>query len=171
MYDIIRVGEPLGDSKESFEEGMVFDIAANGANFRIAYHNIQKQEVSVIEDCNPVFSIIAINGVIFFLAKFGEIPWMDAPYDVHLSDTGMTIPDTSYTDGTGLALTVILVDAKTRIVQALRVFRLETWLSQRLKHLADEQRNKPFNYDKYRAKVKAIYARHSTLDLVKMSMQ
>jgi hypothetical protein len=172
MNRILEVGKPLTKGITSYQDGqIVADIDDSGLFIRVAYANPTDKEIKNFKEGAAVFGIVAIDQVIFILCKFGELSWMDAPYNIHLSLPDVDVPMASFKEDTGLAMTVVLVDANTGIVKALRLIGLATGLSQKLKALINVQRGLPFDKDKYFAILNKIYAKYSTNDLVKLSFK
>ena len=180
----ITVGEPINDTDAPFGEGVKIDIDQSGLLLIISYQDPTDKEIKNIQSGKTTFSVVDVeNGVakegvgkivtadvIFFLAKFGDLPWMDFPYNVHLGSPEITLPEASFAENTGLPLTVILLDSATKIVKALRLIGLPTGLSRRLKRLIDNQRARPFEKRRYLVGLDRIYKQLKTMDLVKMSL-
>lgn len=176
LFTHIGVGEPFNGVEKTYEEGPQIEVIDGGLILRIAYNNPSVEEIENIREGKPSFSVIAAENIIFFLCKFGELPWMDVPYNVHLSTPGEPLPTASFSfdpnvANTGIALLVVLLDAANGIVKALRLIGLPTGVSIRLKGLVDEQRLLPFEKTSYFTRLSTIYARYSTMDLVKKSFQ
>lgn len=105
------------------------------------------------------------KNIIFFLLKFGDMPWMDAPYSVHLSDGLTTLPEIE--EGKGLAARVYLIDTDTGKIEAIRLLGLTTSISRLLVKLVKNQQNTEFDMDEYVAAIQDVYAKKSTNQLVK----
>lgn len=111
---------------------------------------------------------VVLGSVIMITAKIGNLEWMDAPYNPHLSPglTKFTIPQ----DKERIALNLILVDAKTGLVKALRMIGLSNDFSRKIFGEMMDQKTKIFNHGLYLKELNQIFAKYQTRDIVKMSV-
>ena len=104
-------------------------------------------EIEQFASGNPFeMKLAQLRNVIFPMFKFGDMSWMDAPYNVHLSRNlnRLEMP----ADGQGLAMTVHL----------------------KLVKMAMEQKEKPFDRQDYLGNVRSIYAAYPTKKLLGMAL-
>ena len=99
---------------------------------------------------------------IFFSIKFGKLAWMDAPYNVNLSQPFEFMELTD--ENKGYAVQIVLIDGMIGIVKALKLIELPHEMSKRFKELVEKQRKKPtINYDVI---LNQLYSRYDTDDLL-----
>jgi hypothetical protein len=112
---------------------------------------------------NGVFQskLAMVDGIIFFLFRFGTGPWNDAPYYSRIEEKTLVAPG----PGQGLALHFMFIDAETGILLQQRLIGLDHDLSLTLLHAASQQPE--MSIQDYYSRVAEIYARHSTEDLLR----
>lgn len=77
-------------------------------------------EVEAVRTGEPRFAWVDASNVAVLAWTFGEaIPWTDVPYSPHLENSG-DVPGIGETPGSPAAVTVVLVDADTGVVRAVR---------------------------------------------------
>ena len=96
------------------------------------------EEVQDIRDGRLELALLPYRSALFLLYQFGRMPWSDVPYNIHLVERVMgpqVLPSRldSPDDETYRAwLHVVLVDAVTGIVQALRAVSMSPAFTRRL---------------------------------------
>ena len=149
-------------------ECVQFDIDDAGATMLVFFDRPTQSEIDQFKsDKNFEIRFTELSDVIMVTAKIGNLNWVDAPYNAHLSKnlSKFTLPK----EGEGLALTLILVDAHSGEIKSIRLMGLSTKFSQRLFGAAMEQRVKEFNQKEYDEKINSIYQKYDTNAIVKMS--
>ena len=103
-------------------DGAVFDLTSDGALLLLKLGNPTAKEKREFKNGLPQFKFADVDGVIFFLSRFGMLNWMDSPYNRALSQYTLERP----TEGYGLALHAMLIDAATGILCAQKIIGLST---------------------------------------------
>ena len=157
-----KVGKPYQEGLKRIPEGMIFNFDQSGSLLRIVFNCPLDTEIKEITQGKIKLGLLEEEGIIFFFIKFGELPWMDAPYYVHFSKPynleELTDPKTGYT------LQIVLVDGMTGIVQALKLIELPHEMSKRFKEMVEKQRKTQIeDYDKV---LNRIYSKYETEALV-----
>ena len=161
----LKVGELFKEGVTRYREGIVFDIDQTGPMLLLFYDKPDEQEIVDIKNGSTKFRVCYIDNVIFFLAKLGNQQWMDAPYNIHLSQSFiLEEPD----EGQGYGLSVFLVDAHTGLLKVTRLIGLPNNISLKLKEFTEEQKAKPFDENNYHQTINSIYAKYTTRELVSM---
>lgn len=162
----------VGQKVENFilnEESIKFDLDDAGAILLVSFNQPTQREIEQF-NANKNFEIrfTELENVIIVTAKIGNLDWIDAPYNIHLSQnlSKFILPE----ENTGLALTLVLIDAQTGIVQALRFMGLSTNFTKRLVGAALEQKWKEFDEVEYYKKIQSIYNKYKTNEIVRMSI-
>ena len=65
---------------------IVVDMTDSGLALYIVLNSPTKREIKEFRNGNFQIKKCIMGSVIFFLYKFGRLQWMDAPYNVHLSN-------------------------------------------------------------------------------------
>lgn len=111
------------------------------------------------------FDLAVVDGVIFFLSRFGTMNWMDSPFNIHLYPDQrarlLEVPDPTQ----GYGIHIMLVDSSTGIVVHQRLIGLDHDLSMRLRDAIINQLVIP----DYHQRLQSIMARYSTRDLVALA--
>lgn len=149
-------------------ECVKFDIDDSGATMLVFFDRPTQDEVNQFKaDKNFEIRFAELNDVIMITTKIGNLNWMDAPYNANLSKnlSKFILPN----EGSGLGLTLILVDAHSGEIKSIRLIGLSTNFTRKLFGAAMEQKMNSFDKDKYDEKIRSIYAKYDTNAIVKMS--
>ena len=100
----------------------------------------------------------------FLLFKFGDLPWMDAPYSPHL---GPANPMQYIPAGQGLAMTCILTDVPSGVIaQNIRVVGLSTMFTRQFSTTVRDVLAQPFDPAAYNRAIARLMRQYSTRDMV-----
>lgn len=156
IYEVGKqVAAPGGDM-------VVFDMAAEGATLQLRMSSPTAKEKRDFKE-PAQFKVTMVEDVVFILIRFGAGPWMDAPYNIHLSRPFALTPVTA---DEGIPVHALLIDAKTGILAAQRVVSMTPETSYALLQLVDVQPDLP----DYSDRVRGIYARYTTEDLLRLAV-
>ena len=146
-------------------DNMVFDITESGALLIVKMNHPTANEKREFKKPATSIKFVEVNGIIFILARFGTLNWMDAPYhrmfsfgEIHFSPLGPT---------EGLATTIMLVDSSDGTLVAQKLYGMDHDVSVRLIDAIEHQHPMP-NYDEV---LQRTFAMYRTTDLVKMAQQ
>lgn len=142
-----------------------FDLTDSGAILLAQMRKPTSAEVRGYKNGVPQFRYIVINGVIYFLSRFGTLNWTDAPFHRDMAVNATKLPNPQ--EGEGLAVHVMLVDAATGVLKTQRVIGLSTKFTREL--VEDILKQPIMRQSQYLASVNSTYARYSTADMVVMS--
>jgi hypothetical protein len=143
-------------------EEVVFDIDNAGALLLIKYSKPSAKEKSEVKSGVAQFRIAELDGILFFLCRFGTGQWMDAPYHPDFSRYTLPVPG----DGEGLLLHVMLIDSSTGVLAAQRAIGLSTEFSAALLQTAA---GLPPSGDDYKQRIARIYNERTTNDLLSLA--
>jgi hypothetical protein len=112
------------------------------------------------------FSLVISGEVLFFLYRFAGIPWSDALYSWHLvPEERRVLPSAQDTDQARGLMQIILTDADTGIVQALRAVTLGVDFTRLLLGAIRVQAATPWcGRAEYDRQLAAVYRRYPTTD-------
>lgn len=147
-------------------DGMCFtEIKEGTIEFDIVYFKPTKKEIEEIRSSKKVrLSVSIINDILFLAYKFGELPWMDSPFNKLLCST--SVFPYQPTEENKFCLHVSLVDATDGHIVVDRTIALDTDFSISLKHLVDENRPPTSNF---KALVAEIQQNYNTKEIVARS--
>lgn len=133
----------------------------------IGYPGMTKDEMSEIIYGPIQTAFTVIDDALFFLAKTGRIPWMDAPYEPRLG-TPLDYSE-QYESGTGAPLLVLAVDTASGSLLRMRAVGLGSLQSNLLNRVCMRLLNmQPFDEEEYHQRVESIYRRYpSSEDMLK----
>lgn len=147
-------------------EGCFFEIDESGPIMFFNYVRPHKSEVDSFKPGSGAeFGFACVNSVLFILAKVGSMPWVDAPYNPHLSSSTATTVE----EGLGYLLTLVLIDKYSGIVRGIRAVGLDHDFSVALRNEIQNTKSVPFNRNDYERAINDVYRHYSTEDLVEMS--
>lgn len=160
----MEVGQPFAPMIGQ-GEGARFDIDASGAIVCVNMHRPTQKEIDAFAVNKPLrVGLFLRKGVMFMLFKFGDLAWMDAPYNPHLS--GVT-PLQYLPEGHGMALTCILTDAPSGIVmQNIRLVGLSTMFTRQFSMAMRDVLAQPFDPVAYQKTVLDLMRQYSIKDMV-----
>lgn len=167
-FTVLEVGKPFPGGKGS-NESVIFEMDDSGATLLVLFDGPTEDEITQFKQGSSFeIRFTSFGSVMMLTAKIGDLSWMDAPYNPHLSLglTKFTIPE----EKEGLALTLVLVDTRTGIVKSLRVLGLSNEFTRKIFGEMMELKVKEFNHDSFLQKVTDIFAKYQTKDIVKMSV-
>lgn len=161
----ISVGT-IVESKINSQEGVQVNLSDTGIDTLVLLRNPSIEEMNVFRSKQTPFQMkLAVEkDVIFFLFKFGEMPWMDAPFSVHLCSGLTQLPVIE--PGHGLSMRVFLIDTVTGKIEAIRVISLSNSISTLLLKLIKEQQNSSFDMNEHITTIQEVYVKKTTEQLV-----
>jgi hypothetical protein len=121
-------------------------------------------EVESVKSGRVELGLCVKENTIFFLSKFSGMEWMDAPYSPYLSK------NTRFDDlanDMGYALHVVLVDASSGIIKAMRLIGMQTHFSKILRKEILNQLGNDFSNQLHQERVDKVYKNYQTHSLVK----
>lgn len=156
------------DVFKNHSEGVYFDIADDGAKMLVFFQSPTAEEIEQFKSGkNFEIRFVELYSVIMITVKIGNLNWMDAPYTPHLSKnlTKFQLPS----EGQGLGLTLILIDAITGEIKHMRFLGLSERFTKRLFGIAIEHKVKPFDKVEYNNSINRIFSTYKTNQIVKLS--
>lgn len=149
-------------------EGVLVDIGEYGITTTVFLPNITDHEKMQIHAGAPMeVKLLMMRGIIFFLYKFGDMEWMDAPYWPTDSNAKVLLPNME--EGQGIALKVIFADTYTGELINMRLVGLSTKFSKDVKQAIEEQAGLGLKEKDYKKQLQQIYAAYPTKKMVKFA--
>lgn len=149
-------------------EGARFSIGPDGAFLLYAFDRPKPAEVAAMGS-GQAFEIrfATIGGIVWILSKCGTLHWTDAPYNPRLSE-GIPEP-ASITDGSGLGLTLVMIDSRDAVVKSARLIGLGTDFSRRLLEEAQTVRKQALTMTQAGLSIHRTMTSYATAQLAKMA--
>jgi len=166
MLRKLEVGKPIEGCIKQYQEGVKFDFDNSGAVLFIMFRDPTNQEIESIRKGRLQIGICTLSNIIFMLFKFGNLNWIDAPFDIHLAQN-QSFLNVEMNESQGFGMSMFLVDASTGILQAMRLIGWPHRLSQIFIEEAKKQVEQAFEQSEYDRKIDAVYMKYSTNDLVR----
>ena len=148
-------------------EGVRFDLSYAGATLMYVFDAPSPDEVAQMRS-GKSFEIRYTEqcGIIWVTSKCGNLAWTDAPYNPRLSSD---LPPAYYEDGEGLALTLVMIDARDAVVKSVRLIGLGTRFSHDLTETAMALREQPMTMAEAHNAITYTMARCTSEDLAKVA--
>lgn len=156
-----KVGEPYPALDFPQPERGEYNFYEAGHELRLLWNDPTENEVAAVRQGPTRFAFVVRGPVIFFLFRFGDMPWSDAPYSVHLvpEDRRGELPENTSADHRAL-LQVHLVGARSGVVAALRAVSLSPNFTRALETAIRRQAAEPFpGQSAYDAAIAETYRR------------
>ena len=150
------------------KEGIQFDIVDACAILRIFYYDptpLEQFELQFSETFE--MKAIELKDSLYLLFKFGNLNWMDAPFNIHLCKKWYN--KDSYNEMEEIDLLIQLVDCATGTVKLLRTIELKGNIIKQIKKAIERQLQLPFDRKTYDENIAECYKKYSTNQMVKMA--
>lgn len=166
---LLSVGQRYHPDRSSWPEGTNFNYRSGGYELLISLPQPTQAEIDAINTGEIRFALAVLEGIIFFCSEFrSAIPntysnqlSFDSSYTWHLIPREeRTIPGPEPADGRALLL-VILINAGTGIIDAMRSCTLSPAFTKRLNHAIRAQTAGDWaGPDAHRAAIARIYGKY-----------
>lgn len=162
MFQVYKVGDKV--LPPSSYEYLGMSLSDAGGTIAVVYKNIAEAKLKAFNS-GFKFKVVVVDGIVWMLVKVGNQPWSDIPYYKYVEDRLpiFEMPP----DGMGLAMQMLLVEANTGILKAIRMVGLPTDVSRKLIKAVENQPYMP-DYTQRRNKQMDKY---KTTDLVRLADQ
>jgi hypothetical protein len=158
----LEVGKPYKEGLKRIPEEIIFNFDQDGGFLRIVFDSPLDSEIKEITQGKIKLGLSEEDGILFFFIKFGELPWMDTPYNVEFSQPFDLEELTD--EKTGYVVQIVLIDGMTGIVHILKLIELPHAMSKRFKELVEKQ--KETRIRDYETVLYRIYSKYETDALV-----
>lgn len=161
----LSVGQPYNPSVSRYPECTQYNYRAGIHELVLFYGSPSKDEVYAARKGKAEFALFHPSHQIIILAhRFGDgLPWSDSPYSWHLvPEHERDLPSADLEQSIRAKLHVILVDAATGLVRAIRLVTFSPEFTRTLHQAIREQAGAPFDALSYDRELQATYARYTT---------
>lgn len=165
---IVAIGKPLFESRTELPESVEYNYQAGDHTLLLSMKNLNPKQIEAVRFEEAEFGLYCENGIVFLLYRFGEIlPWSDSAFswwNVAEEDRQMPAPQTNPAER--ILLKIILVEAATGVVKAIRVTTLSPAFTEKL-HAAIRQQatSEPFSREEFVNRSLGIYQKLTPFEL------
>lgn len=145
------------------EDGVCFEFNRDyGPTLFVYFTEPTDAEIADVLRGECRFALVRRDCVLFLLAKFGNLPWLDAPYSVGLYEPQLRAAPNEWTEGKRLALAVRLIDRATGEQRGARMVTFSPEFSASLVKAVELQARAPFDRARYDAAIASTYRAYAT---------
>lgn len=164
----IMIGEQYEANVTDWPEGCHYNFDEAGHWLHLMWSNPIDLEISSVQSGRAQFGLYLHDTVIFLLHQFGETPWNEAAYSIHLvARERRCLPEMD--SNLHALLKVILIDSGTGIVKAIRALTFSAEFTYRLHRAIEWQSKQPWDASKHTEIVKWVCDTYKTADLVQLA--
>lgn len=173
-YAVLAVGQPLDPRKRSWEEGAMYTYQQRMHQALLFCKDIRPFERKAVEGGLARFRLYVEEDVIVLLFKIDGpggkgIDWHEAPYSWYLvPEEARTLPPPppDIPLGEGAPVSILLIDAATGIIRAMRVLVLSHEFTVHLHRAILSQAGRPFDQKRYQEQVHMLRRKFPTVPLM-----
>jgi hypothetical protein len=165
-FYVYREGELYSQNRTVWPEAGEYNFHQNTHELRIFGSQLKKKDKEDIQRGPAQFGLLVEGDIIFLLYQFGTSwPLSDAPYTIHMVKNDMrTMPPdpSSLTDNQGIGLNILLVNAQTGIIEAIRFIGMDHDFSVALLKAIHLQAERPFSQRDFDRQLMEAYKKYPT---------
>lgn len=164
-----REGGLYHPTQRQWPERAEYNYRSGGHELVLFYPQPSAHEVQAIKRGTVEVALYTEGDLLLLLHRFGDLPWSDSPYSWHLlrqalPEQATLPPPLGEGEESRTLLTVILVNAATGVIRALRVVSLSPAFTTAL-HLAIlSQAQRPWPGEAYDRQLADLYRRYPTTE-------
>jgi hypothetical protein len=164
MHAIV-IGQQYDPSMPEWPEGCHYNFDESGHWLHLMWSHPIELEISSVQSGRAQFGLYIQDTCIFILHQFGETPWNDAAYSIHLvAPDRRQLPEID--PRLHALLKIILIDSATGVVKAIRALTFSAEFTFRLHKAIAWQGEQPWDAAKHDEIIKSVYSNYQTTDLV-----
>jgi len=131
---IVAIGKPLFENRNNLPEAIEYNYQSGDHTLLLSMKNLHPKEIEAVRQDEAEFGLYCENSIIFLLYRFGEtLPWSDSAFSWwNVSEEDRRIPEPQANPAERILLKIILVEAATGIVKAIRVTTLSPDFTKKL---------------------------------------
>ncbi len=170
---IVAIGKPLFEARRELPEAIEYNYQAGDHTLLLSMKNLHQKEIEAVRETPAEFGLYCENGIIFLLYRFGEIlPWSDSAFSWwNVAEEDRRIPAPQANPAERILLKIILVEATTGIVKAIRVTTFSPNFTEKLHEaIKNQAMNKEFPREEFVARSLAIYENKTPADFATLSI-
>ena len=157
---IVAIGKPLFEDRTELPEAIEYNYQAGDHTLLLSMKNLHPKEIEAVREAEAEFGLYCENGIVFLLYRFGDtLPWSDSAFSWwNVAVEVRQIPAPQANPAERILLKIILVEAATGIVKAIRVTTLSPAFTEKLHDAIREQATgEPFSREEFVGRSLQIY--------------
>lgn len=156
----LSVGQLYNPLRTQWPECSQYNYRSGAHELLLFFGSPTDREVKAARKGKAEFALFVRQPVIILAYKFGDgIPWSDAVFSIHLvPESERDLPSADLESEVRATLQVLLVDAHTGILRALRLVSFSPAFTRALHTGIREQAAAPWDSARYDAAVAELYA-------------
>jgi hypothetical protein len=159
---LYEVGKLYHTNRTKWPENVEYNYRGGAHELRLFYPSPTDSEIAAVRSGEARFALYPYLDVIFFCFKFGDHPWSDSPYNIHLvGEAERQLPSDVDNAEQRALLTTFMIDANTGILKAMRAVSLSSAFTRTLHAAIWKQHEQPFPPD-YDAQIQRVYASYTS---------
>jgi hypothetical protein len=165
---IVAIGKPLFEGRTELPEAIEYNYQSGDHTLLLSMKNLHPKEIEAVRESEAEFGLYSENGIVFLLYRFGEIlPWSDSAFSWwNVSEEDRRIPAPQANPEERILLKIILVEAATGIVEAIRVTTLSPDFTEKLHYaIRCQAAGEPLSRAEFVARSLSIYENKTPFDL------
>jgi len=159
---VITLGELYSPNVTSYKEGIYYNWDKAGNVLHLFMANPSPREINAIRRGNVSFNLVTYPECLFLMIRFEGMPWCDAPYSWWIVPENQRIQPPELKENESLPLAIILINANTGIVEALRLITPPKSFSEALIKAVKEQVQNPVDFNQYNQRIDQVYRTYSS---------
>ena len=138
---IVAIGKPLFESRTQLPEAIEYNYQSGDHTLLLSMKNLHPKEIEAVRESEAEFGLYCENSILFLLYRFGEaLPWSDSAFSWwNIAEEDRRIPAPPQNPAERILLKIILIEAATGIVKAIRVTTLSPAFTEKLHDAIREQ--------------------------------
>jgi hypothetical protein len=168
IMQIVAIGKPLFENRTELPEAIEYNYQSGDHTLLLSMKNLHPKEVEAVREAEAEFGLYCENGIVFLLYRFGEVlPWSDSAFSFwNVAEEDRQIPAPQMNPAERILLKIILVEAATGIVKAIRVTTFSPQFTEKLHDAIRRQASgEPFSRDEFVGRSLQIYQKFTPFDL------
>jgi hypothetical protein len=154
----LAVGQPLLPGKSALPTATNYNFRGGQHELLLILDALSDRETEAVRTGPCDFALLIFRGVLFLLYRFGDtIPWSDCPYSIWLVKPEERIAPQKEGPDTRALLTIVLVDADTNTVRAIRAVTLSPDFTATLHTAIRSQLSEPISIFEYNETINQAY--------------
>ncbi len=165
-----EVGELYSPTRTRWPQGSDYNFRSGGHELRLFLPDLTEREIEQVRSGRAEFRIFIRGGLLILVYRFGDMPWSDASYNWHMvSEEEQTTPEDPVDPTMGAALTVLLIEANTGVIKAMRLIGLQHDFTLALHRLIRLQIDQPWDHEDYLRRIAETYRIYSSEDMAQLA--
>jgi hypothetical protein len=165
---IVALGKPLFEGRNELPEAIEYNYQAGDHTLLLSMKNLHPKEIEAVRQEETEFGLYCENGIIFLLYRFGEVlPWSDSAFSWwNVAEEDRRIPLPKANPAERILLKIILIEAATGIVKAIRVTTFSPGFTEKLHDaIRSQATGEEFSRTEFIARSLAVYSHNNPAEL------